>query len=222
MRRLQPQAEDTAPRLLPPHAAEEVQQGVPADKRRGGRPVPALRQLLAEPRADEEHVPGDDRPAWQHLSLRAHVLHDGREERHCRKCARFTPQITQKGFLDYNDILMHGTDEEKQEQNFRMMDLEGVGHISFAVFKKFVIKAMDMYSVALLNRSKGSHSPRSQGRRPAHRLRLQQNFEGQRFFRPRRLPRSDQDRAAAAALVRKAQGSSRKANRPQRTRRTAT
>ena len=60
--------------------------------------------------------------------------------------------ILLKGFLDYNEILMHGTEEEKQGQNFKMMDLENANRISLPTFKKFVVKTLDMFSAALSSR----------------------------------------------------------------------
>lgn len=37
-------------------------------------------------------------------------------------------------FLDYYDIMINGSKEEKRSQNFKMMDLKGKGNIDFNTF----------------------------------------------------------------------------------------
>ena len=52
-------------------------------------------------------------------------------------------------YLNFNDILMHGSDEEKKHQNFKMLDIKGKGEITFESFEEFIFNILDMYHQTL-------------------------------------------------------------------------
>ena len=49
-------------------------------------------------------------------------------------------------YLTYNDIISHGTVEEKRDQNFRMFNLNRDTQVTYDEFEDFSIKILDMYS----------------------------------------------------------------------------
>ena len=55
-------------------------------------------------------------------------------------------KITLEDWLVYNDIVYHGTQEEKNKLNFRMLDLNGCGSISFEVYEAFWVSFLQFYT----------------------------------------------------------------------------
>ena len=51
--------------------------------------------------------------------------------------------------MNYYDIMICGTEQEKRKQNFDMMNLEKTSYIKFNVFKEFVTKIFHMYSATM-------------------------------------------------------------------------
>jgi Ca2+-binding EF-hand superfamily protein len=49
-------------------------------------------------------------------------------------------------YLTYNDVISHGTTEEKREQNFAMLNDNRDSVVSYEEFEGFVIQILDMYS----------------------------------------------------------------------------
>ena len=41
-------------------------------------------------------------------------------------------------YLDFNDVMMNGTEDERKRQNFRMLDIKGKGKITFENFEEFI------------------------------------------------------------------------------------
>lgn len=60
-----------------------------------------------------------------------------------------TGKITLGQYLDFNDIMMHGTEEEKKKQNYRMLDIKGEGIITYESFEEFIFNILDMYHQTL-------------------------------------------------------------------------
>ncbi|CAI2383312.1 unnamed protein product [Moneuplotes crassus] len=52
-------------------------------------------------------------------------------------------------YLDFNDIMMNGTEEEKKRQNFRMLDIKGKGKIDYSSFEEFIFNIIDMFHQTL-------------------------------------------------------------------------
>ncbi|CAI2383036.1 unnamed protein product [Moneuplotes crassus] len=52
-------------------------------------------------------------------------------------------------YLDFNDIMMNGTDEQKKRQNFRMLDIKGKGEIDYTSFEEFIFNIIDMFHQTL-------------------------------------------------------------------------
>lgn len=66
-------------------------------------------------------------------------------------------------YLAYNDVIAHGTVQEKRNQNFRMFNLVQDSTVTYDEFESFVIKILDMYSRTVsekgIIRSLNSKSP---------------------------------------------------------------
>lgn len=52
-------------------------------------------------------------------------------------------------YLDFNDVMMNGTEDEKKRQNFRMLDIKGNGKISYESFEEFIFNIIDMFHQTL-------------------------------------------------------------------------
>jgi len=52
-------------------------------------------------------------------------------------------------YLDFNDIMMHGDEDEKKQQNFKFMDIKGQGEITLDGFEEFIFNILDMYHQTL-------------------------------------------------------------------------
>lgn len=58
-------------------------------------------------------------------------------------------QITLYEYLNYIDVLMYGTEDEKLKQSFDLLDEEGKGQVNFPDFRKIVSSFAQMWSAAL-------------------------------------------------------------------------
>jgi Ca2+-binding EF-hand superfamily protein len=52
-------------------------------------------------------------------------------------------------YLTYIDIMMYGEEDERLQQSFGLMDLEGRGYIKFRSFRKIITSFAQMWSAAL-------------------------------------------------------------------------
>lgn len=52
-------------------------------------------------------------------------------------------------YLDFNDVMLFGTEEEKKRQNFRMLDIKGNGVIDYESFEEFIFNIIDMFHQTL-------------------------------------------------------------------------
>lgn len=57
--------------------------------------------------------------------------------------------ITLGEYLDFNDIMMHGNEEEKKRQNFKFMDIKDEKVITLESFEEFIFNILDMYHQTL-------------------------------------------------------------------------
>jgi Ca2+-binding EF-hand superfamily protein len=58
-------------------------------------------------------------------------------------------KITLIEYLDYFDVMLHGTEEEKMKQSFDLLDVKKGGQILLPDFKSIVIRFAQMWSNAL-------------------------------------------------------------------------
>lgn len=57
--------------------------------------------------------------------------------------------ISLEDYLVYNDVLNHGTEDEKSQVTFRMIDMNGDGEVSFEEFRAFWTHFIELYGEAL-------------------------------------------------------------------------
>lgn len=52
-------------------------------------------------------------------------------------------------YLNYFDVMLHGTEDEKMHQSFELLDVKGEGKITLEEFRNIVISFAQMWSNAL-------------------------------------------------------------------------
>jgi len=61
--------------------------------------------------------------------------------------------ISLEEYLIYNDVVYHGSDEDKTKLSFELMDLKGKGQIDLQAYQEFWAGILSMYSELLQTKS---------------------------------------------------------------------